>query len=238
MKPHQPPKLWAIIPAAGSGSRFSSHELKQYQRIQSKTVLEHTVNQINLLDLAGCVLVVSEQDTFARTLTFDHPEKIHFCTGGKERVDSVRNGLDYLLSIASEDDWVMVHDAARPCVHLSSLQCLSTTAIAQNKSAILATPVRDTLKKSFANQNYIEKTVNRDQLWQAQTPQISKIGLLKYAIDHALSLDNIAITDEASALEVIHETVLMIPGRADNIKITYPDDLILAKFILASQHEQ
>lgn len=225
--------IWAIIPAAGSGSRFSKSELKQYQRIQSKTVLEHTVERINQLNLSGYVLAISAQDTFAKTLDLSHSEKAHFCIGGKERVHSVLSALNYLTKIASEDDWVMVHDAARPCVDLHSLNHLINSAISQNISAILATPVRDTLKKSF-NHSMIEKTVSRENLWQAQTPQISKIGTLKKAIENALEA-GVVITDEASALEFVGEKVLMVQGRADNIKITYPDDLVLAKLIIESQ---
>jgi 2-C-methyl-D-erythritol 4-phosphate cytidylyltransferase len=226
-------KIWAIIPAAGSGSRFSKTELKQYQIIQDQTVLQHTVSRINQLNLEGYVLAIGEQDDFAQTLAFACQEKLHFCLGGQERVNSVLNALTYLSTIASEDDWVMVHDAARPCVDLASLENLVDTAITQNTHAILATPVRDTLKKAAAH-SVIDKTVSREALWQAQTPQMSKIGILKKAIEHALS-SNMNITDEASALEFMNEKVLLVQGRADNIKITYPEDLVLAKLILESQ---
>lgn len=227
-------KLWVIIPAAGSGSRFSKQALKQYQLIQSKTVLEHTVDRMSQLNLSGYVLVIGEHDTYAKTLHFSHADKAHFCLGGQERVHSVLNGLNYLSQIASEDDWVLVHDAARPCVDLASLQHLVDTATSQNVSAILATPVRDTLKKSLEFESTIEKTVSRENIWQAQTPQMSKIGVLKRAIEKALATD-MMITDEASALEFVGEKVTMVQGRADNIKITYPDDLMLAQLILKAQ---
>ncbi|OTG87151.1 2-C-methyl-D-erythritol 4-phosphate cytidylyltransferase [Acinetobacter sp. ANC 4558] len=232
---HQNNKIWAIIPAAGSGSRFSKTELKQYQLIQNKTVLQHTVERINQLDLAGCVLAVSEQDDFVKTLSFEHATKIHFCLGGRERVNSVLNALIYLSQIASQEDWVLVHDAARPCVDVASLEKLITSAISNNQNAILATPVRDTLKKEKVHA-VIEKTVDRHLMWQAQTPQVSRIGILKHAIEEALAA-NINITDEASALEFIDEAVMLVQGRADNIKITYPEDLVLAKLILESQKE-
>lgn len=229
----QPNKLWAVIPAAGSGSRFSKTELKQYQTIFDKTVLEHTIARLNILPLTGYVLAIGQQDNIAKTLPLSHKEKAHFCLGGQERVHSVLNALQYLLEIASEDDWVFVHDAARPCVSESSLTQLVDTAISKNTSAILAIQVRDTLKY-VADQPKIEKTVSRDCLWQAQTPQIARLEMLKNAIEKALA-DDIVITDEASALEYAGHEVQVVQGRADNIKITYPDDLLLASLILQSQ---
>ena len=226
-------KLWAVVPAAGSGSRFSKTELKQYQYIQNRTVLEHTVNRLNTLDLAGCVLAIGENDNFARTLSFDHKQKLHFCLGGAERVDSVLNALLYLSQIAHDDDWVLVHDAARPCVTTACLEKLVKSAIDSDQSNILAIPVRDTLKQVL-NQNQIEKTVSRALLWQAQTPQMAKLGILRKAIEKAL-IDHMTITDEASALEYADFPVHVVQGRSDNIKITYPDDLELAQLILQSQ---
>ena len=226
-------KIWAVIPAAGSGSRFSKTELKQYQMIQGQTVLEHTISRLNDLPLAGYVLAISENDSVAKTLNFAQPHKAHFCIGGAERVNSVLNALTYLSQIASPDDLVFVHDAARPCVTQDCLNHLVNTAIQENCSAILAIPVRDTLKR-VEQENNIDKTVSREYLWQAQTPQISKLGILKYAIEKALQ-DGVTITDEASALEYVGETVKVVQGRSDNIKITYADDLELAKLILSSQ---
>lgn len=231
---HQPhPKLWVTLPAAGSGSRFSKTELKQYQMIQERTVLEHTVARLNQLPLAGYVLAIGEQDNVAKMLPFSSQEKAHFCLGGAERVNSVLNALTYLSQIASEDDWVLVHDAARPCVSQDCLQQLVNTAITNDQAAILAIPVRDTLKRVVTNFD-IEETVDRSMLWQAQTPQMAKLGVLKRAIEQALQ-DGATITDEASALEHIGEQVSVVQGRSDNIKITYPDDLELAKLILQAQ---
>lgn len=226
-------KLWAVIPAAGSGSRFSKTELKQYQYIQDRTVLEHTIRRISQLPLNGYVLAIGTQDTFAQTLAFQNIDKAHFCTGGSERVHSVLNALNYLLNFADENDWVLVHDAARPCVTVDCLNALVAKAMESNESAILAIPVRDTLKQVKTGA-HIDKTVSRDSLWQAQTPQITKIGKLKKAIEQALE-NNVTITDEASALEYMGETVRVVMGRSDNIKITYPDDLELARLILQSQ---
>jgi 2-C-methyl-D-erythritol 4-phosphate cytidylyltransferase len=227
-----PPKIWAVIPAAGSGRRFSKTALKQYQIIQDRTVLEHTVQRLNALSLAGYVLAISENDSIIQTLNFTQVPHVHFCEGGVERVHSVLNALTYLSQFANVDDLVLVHDAARPCVTEDCLKRLVQTAVQENISAILAIPVRDTLKHVEADR--IHQTVSRQDLWQAQTPQIAKLGLLKYAIEQAL-LNDVNITDEASALEYIGETVKVVQGRSDNIKITYADDLELAKFILSSQ---
>ena len=235
LKPLQlPHKFWAIIPAAGSGSRFSKTELKQYQMIGQKTVLEHTVSRLNQLPLQGYVLAIGSDDDVAQSLPFTNMEKAHFCEGGAERVDSVLNALNYLSIIADADDWVFVHDAARPCVTQDCLVRLVDTAIQSNTGAILAIPVRDTLKRVASAQQDIQETVDRSQLWQAQTPQIAKLGVLKKAIEHALEAQAL-ITDEASALEFVGEKVQVVQGRSDNIKITYPDDLELARLILAAQ---
>lgn len=224
-------KLWAIVPAAGTGSRFSKTHLKQYQTINNLTVLQHSVERLFSLPLQGCVLAVSAQDTFIQTLAFK--QKVHLCEGGQERVNSVLNALNYLLTIANSEDYVLVHDAARPCVGIKQLEDLYITAITQQTSAILATPVRDTLKQVL-DTPHIKKTVDRTALWQAQTPQIAKIGVLKAAIEQAIKC-GVAITDEASALEYSQYPVQVVAGRADNIKITYPEDLVLAQLILQAQ---
>ena len=233
-------QLWAIIPAAGSGNRFSKTQLKQYQTIQEKTVIEHTVHRLNELPLTAYVLAIAENDDFAKTLNFHNLDKALFCHGGKERVNSVLNALNFLSDFADPHDLVFVHDAARPCVSTENLIELVQTALNENCSAILATPVRDTLKRvpkliNSEDENSIETTVSRDELWQAQTPQISTIGLLKSSIEQALK-DQISITDEASALEHMGEKVKVVMGRSDNIKITYPEDLDLARLIIQSQN--
>lgn len=225
--------IWAVVPAAGTGSRFSATKLKQYQKIQDKTVIEHSVKALFQLPLAGCVLAIHPQDTLIHQIKFQNQKKIHFCIGGAERVHSVLNTLYYLRQIAADDDWVLVHDAARPCIHIESLQALLTHATIHSRSSILATPVRDTLKRVGAN-NHIETTVPRDYLWQAQTPQMAKLGVLIAALEQGVANPQM-ITDEASALEAVGEPVDVVLGRSDNIKITYPDDLEFANLVLGSR---
>lgn len=226
--------VWAIIPAAGSGSRFSKVELKQYQKIADKTVLEHTVARLKTLPLLGCVLAIGEHDTVAKSLDFASDADIHFCHGGAERVHSVLNALNYIAQFAEPSDWVLVHDAARPCVSTESLLALWLSVEESKQAAILATPVRDTLKRVVTGTK-IDETVDRSQLWQAQTPQMAPLYVLKNAIEQALAQQAV-ITDEASALEFSGHGVQVVMGRADNIKITYPDDLSLAQLILHAQN--
>lgn len=227
------PKLWAIIPAAGTGSRFSKTELKQYQYIHQKTVLEHTVNAIYQLPLAGCVIALHAEDKFAQQLPL--PASVQFCRGGQERMDSVLVALDHLQNDAQPDDYVLVHDAARPCLHLEQINLLLKFANTDQNAAIIATPVRDTLKKAALNQPMIAHTVDRENLWQAQTPQMVKYQLLREALLY-VKAHHLLVTDEASALEHLQVDVTLLQGRSDNIKITYPDDLALAALILAAKH--
>ncbi|SDB85090.1 2-C-methyl-D-erythritol 4-phosphate cytidylyltransferase [Acinetobacter marinus] len=223
------PKLWAVIPAAGSGQRFSKTDLKQYQKILGKTVLEHSVNALYQLPLSGCVIAISTQDTFAEQIEFVHP--VQFCQGGKERMDSVFAALKYLESYADANDYILVHDAARPCLHVDQLRNIEKFCQTGQNAAIIAVPVRDTLKKSKANQQ-IESTVDRTGLWQAQTPQIIKYSILYRALQHATQ-HQLHVTDEASALEQLNSPIQLIEGRMDNLKITYPQDLDFAKLVLS-----
>lgn len=227
-------KLWAVVPVAGTGSRFSHQHLKQYMQINGQTVLHHSLTALLHLPLAGYVLAKSAQDNYLTTLTLPQQHLAHVCIGGAERVDSVLSALYYLREhLANDEDWVLVHDAARPCVQAEQLLTLYQTACHTGKSAILAVPVRDTLKKATLNQQ-IERTVSREQMWQAQTPQLAKLATLINAIETALK-NGITITDEASALEHCSEPVHLVAGRADNLKITYPEDLELARLILTAQ---
>lgn len=227
-------KIWAIVPAAGSGSRFSKTALKQYQTIQEKTVLQHSVNALFSLPLAGCVLAINPADDFAQTQQFDETQKVHFCHGGKERVYSVLNALYYLRSMADENDYVLVHDAARPCVSQQSLVDLVNHVLKHDVSAILATPVRDTLKRVDSGET-INKTVDRSQLWQAQTPQMARLGTLIFALEQALNA-GFTVTDEASALELANLEVHVVQGRSDNIKVTYPEDLQFADLVIRARN--
>lgn len=233
MQPSQPvestlPKRWAVIPAAGTGSRFSTQALKQYQYIGNQTVLQLSVACLATLNVAGCVIVLSADDTLGISLDYALP--VQFCIGGATRADSVLAGIKALDQAASHD-YIIVHDAARPCLHADQIQTIKQFFDQRDATAaIVAVPVRDTLKYSF-DQGFISHTVEREPLWQAQTPQIALYGLLRHALQQALE-DQVVITDEASALEHQGIPIKLIRGRSDNIKITYPEDLKLAELIL------
>lgn len=225
-----PVKLWAVIPAAGAGKRFSQTQLKQYLKIAGSTVLEHSVAALYQLPLAGCVIAIAAEDEVAQSLTFQYP--VSFCLGGQERMDSVLAGLESLKQYAHPDDYVLVHDAARPCLHHEQMKKITDFCQTGQDAAIIAVPVRDTLKKAD-HSSMIEATVSREQLWQAQTPQIVKFSILYQALQYVVE-NKLLVTDEASALEYLKVPVQLIQGRSDNIKITYPEDLALAKLILHS----
>ncbi|EGA72004.1 2-C-methyl-D-erythritol 4-phosphate cytidylyltransferase [Vibrio sinaloensis DSM 21326] len=220
----------AIVPAAGVGSRMQADRPKQYLTIEDKTVLEHTVEKLLAHPLIKSVIVaVSEQDPYYSTLSISQRQDVIRVSGGKERADSVLSGLDYVVKNQLAG-WVMVHDAARPCVSLQDIDSLVATASQHSCGAILASPVRDTMKRANALQD-IEHTVEREALWHALTPQMFKTEPLSQALSRALE-QGVAITDEASALEWMGESPALVQGSATNIKITQPEDLALAEFYL------
>jgi 2-C-methyl-D-erythritol 4-phosphate cytidylyltransferase len=230
-------KYWAVLPAAGSGSRFSTHVSKQYLSILGKTVMQHSVDTLCQLELSGCVVAISAQDDRAQQLSFNHQAMIHWVKGGAERMDSVLAALDYLRPLAQDDDWVLVHDVARPCIRREQLNQLLHELNDNPVGGLLAVPVRDTLKQAVIKPNntqQVVKTVPRDQLWQCQTPQMFRFGILLKALEMAKQ-QQILVTDEANAIELLNLPITLVHGRADNIKITYPEDLALATAILQSQ---
>lgn len=226
------PRLWAVVPAAGSGRRFGGSTPKQYLKLHNQPIMVHSINRLFALPLEGCVIAISPDDELAQTLDYQNPSLLHFVAGGVERMDSVLAGLDFLQDRAASDDWVLVHDVARPCIAVDSLNKLHETLLGDVVGGILANPVRDTLKKVEGGN--IAATVSRDHLWQAQTPQMFRFGLLRDALI-AAKKQNFQVTDEASAVELAGFLVKIVEGRMDNIKITYADDLALAGVILQAQ---
>lgn len=228
------PKYWAILPAAGSGSRFASSIPKQYLTLLDKTVMQHSVDRICQLPIEGCVLAISAGDQTARTLHFVRPALLHWVTGGAERMDSVLAAMQYLQQFASEQDWVLVHDVARPCILATDLKHLLDSLRHDAIGGLLAVPVRDTLKRGHAGQ--VVETVPRDHLWQCQTPQMFRFGVLLKALQQARAQQQL-VTDEAGAIEQLGLPVKLVNGSSTNIKITYPEDLGLAAAILKAQEE-
>jgi 2-C-methyl-D-erythritol 4-phosphate cytidylyltransferase len=220
----------AIVPAAGVGRRMMANRPKQYLPLLGKTVLEHTVEK--LLDLTcidQIIVVVSVDDPYFTTLSIAQDPRVIRVAGGKERSDSVLCGLNYALQHQLAE-WALVHDAARPCFDAKDIESLIEHALRHDVGAILASPVRDTMKRSDAD-FLIQHTVDRTQLWHALTPQLFKVEPLKQALEAAM-VAGLSVTDEASAFEFIGHAPLLVSGKASNIKITQPEDLALAEFYL------
>ncbi|WP_052692019.1 2-C-methyl-D-erythritol 4-phosphate cytidylyltransferase [Teredinibacter purpureus] len=229
-------KIWAVVPAAGIGQRMEGAVPKQYLPLAGKTVLETTLEKLLELELlAGVVVAINARDThWQKTSLVNHP-KVFICLGGKERSDSVLNALNFVQSLGdgAEEAWVLVHDAARPCVTLDNIRTLIDLAFTEKCGAILASAVSDTLKRVHRN-NIIAATEDRSTLWQAHTPQFFPLQKLRSALEYCREKD-LPVTDEASAIEQVGGKVLVLADRRDNIKVTMPEDLAWAEFILDNQ---
>ncbi len=234
--------VWVVIPAAGIGKRMRSNVPKQYIKIHQKTVIEHTLDRfLYHPDVAGIVIALNSEDPYWKSVSDNLPLNIPLYTveGGLERSDSVLQALDYLSMVERlpPQHWVMVHDAARPCVTQDDINAL--LSLTQNKhtvGGILATPVKDTMKRAKKNSHTILKTESRDDLWHALTPQLFRLGELQEALQNGLD-SQATITDEASAMERVGKYPELIEGSSQNIKITRPDDLELATWLLAAYED-
>ncbi|EPT8450161.1 2-C-methyl-D-erythritol 4-phosphate cytidylyltransferase [Vibrio fluvialis] len=227
-------KITAIVPAAGIGSRMQADRPKQYLILHGHTVLEHTVEVLlRHPDVGQVVVAVSDNDPYFGSLALANHPRVVRVSGGKERADSVLSALDYVCQ-HQLSEWVLVHDAARPCVDHADISQLIATAQTHTVGAILAAPVRDTMKRADGGQN-IDHTVDRVALWHALTPQMFRAQSLMQALTQALAAQAV-ITDEASAFEWLGQKPALVAGRADNIKITQPEDLALAEFYLSRNY--
>lgn len=236
--------IWAVVPAAGVGRRMGAEIPKQYLPLAGRTVIEQTVLRLAALhEVRGVIVATSAADEHwpeveARLQGVAGLRRVE---GGSERCHSVLNALDALAgsadaNAASDDDWVMVHDAARPCVPDSDLRNLINQLANDPVGGLLAHPVRDTMKRDDG-EGRIERTEDRSGLWHALTPQMFRLGLLRSTLANALSAGEL-VTDEASAVEFAGYFPRLVEGRADNIKITHPEDLALAEFFLAKQQPE
>ena len=236
--------VWVIIPAAGIGKRMQAGLPKQYLKLQGRTVLEHTLDCfLGCAEIAGIVVVVGAEDRFWPELSAQFAGlPVFTVTGGQERAYSVLNGLDYLADTLGEnaDVVVMVHDAARPCLPQKDLHLLlAAVDNYADSGAILAMPVRDTMKRAVTRHaiSTVSHTEEREGLWHALTPQMAGLKVLRAALQRALN-DGAAITDEASALEYAGLQPRLLEGAASNIKITRPADLALAEFFLQQRLQE
>ncbi len=225
-------KFWAVVPAAGVGKRMNADRPKQYLLLAGKTVLEQTLLRLLQADVFSAISVaISVEDPYWPELEVASHEKIITAPGGKERADSVLSGLKSICAMASDDDWVLVHDAARPCLTSSDIHHLINSLVDDEVGGILALSSHDTLKNVQGTS--ILGTLDRSHIWRALTPQMFRYGMLKNALEAAEG--NLAVTDEASALELLGLQPKIVEGRPDNIKITRPEDLALAQFYLEQQ---
>jgi len=229
------PHIYAIVPAAGSGQRMrvasNSDFAKQYLSLSGRTILEHSLSTLLAEERIQHIVVslAPDDECWPKLVCANHP-KIVSTHGGETRAQSVLNGLHVLESTVNDHDWVLVHDAARPCFNQALLNRLISELIDDQVGGILAVKAKDTLKMSDAN-NRTQQTLDRSNVWQAQTPQMFRYGLLKNALEYALA-NKVEITDEASAIEHAGYSVKLVEGDSRNLKVTTIDDLALAEFLL------
>ena len=205
---------------------------KQYLQVAGKTVLEHSINK--LLDcnlIAGVAVGVAENDEHWVDLKITHSRFVGHYQGGAERIHTVLNGLDFLQNHAGDRDWVLVHDAVRPCIKVADINYLIEQGLETQAGAILANKVVDTVKK-INSEDQIQQTINRSELALAQTPQLFPLKILKKALNSALENNQLS-TDESAAVEALGLEPIVIEGNRTNVKITTPEDLELAELLIS-----
>ena len=228
-----------LIPAGGVGARFGGTQPKQYTMLCGQTVLQHTVARfLAVPEVAHIGVVVAPSDHCIDQVYAPHglPEKVRIWRcGGETRAESVRNGLAQIMDedIACASDWVLVHDAARCCVPLDAIQRLLAEAGHHPVGGLLAVPMADTVKKADIS-GQVCATIDRSGLWQAQTPQMFRAGLLQQALNR---VDISMVTDESSAIEALGKWPLLVEGDVRNIKLTRPSDAVLAELLLMQEQK-
>jgi 2-C-methyl-D-erythritol 4-phosphate cytidylyltransferase len=239
--PRRAARRFVVVPAAGSGSRFRGPVPKQYADVGGRPLIERTLERLAILDAEAIVVALAPDDAdFARRIALMPNVEAMRC-GGATRADTVRNALATLACRSAEDDWILVHDAARPCVPREALARLVDEIDEDRVGGLLALPLADTLKRGDGEApSRVLRTEERKGLWLAQTPQMFRYGLLRsaYALEAAREA-----TDDAQAIEHLAATGAcamprLVVGSAANIKVTYPDDVALATVLLAHQENQ
>ena len=226
-------RIWAIMPAAGIGRRFRSTTPKQYLSLCGTPIILHSINRLlGVKKIEKLIVALHPEDKHWAKLNIDMP-KVKTINGGKERHYSVLNAIEHLMEFAEKDDWVLVHDAVRPCLSELDLEKLIFELENEKVGGLLASPIVNTLKRVDENME-ISKTVDREQLWSALTPQMFRYGLLKQAFDEQKEA-GIFSTDEAGAIEALGFSPKIVEGEKTNIKITQNADLDLAEFIISSR---
>lgn len=232
--------IWILVPAAGVGSRMQADRPKQYLHLLGKPVIEHTLDTLRaVLPDAEIVIGLNPEDPYWPELHAYH-RTVTVVDGGAERCDTVLNGLKHIADRASADDWVMVHDVARPCVRREDILNLVQQIKDDPVGGLLALPVADTMKRAAFSDHpdtgkaKVASTVDRSHLWHALTPQVFRYALLRDSLVKALE-EEVTITDEASAIEWAGYQPVLVKGQRDNLKITHPDDLWFAELFLKAR---
>ena len=222
---------WAVLVAAGRGERYGGRTPKQYQLLAGRPVLSWSLRVLLAEPSIDAVVVaIAAGDRRFARLPESRDARVRTCLGGTRREHSVANALQALEGRARDEDWVLVHDAARPCLRRSDLRALMTGVAGDPVGGLLAVPLADTLKAADG-EGRSARTVPREGLWRALTPQMFRYGLLRRALALCLDRDR-GVTDEAAAIELLGLRPRLVPGRADNLKVTHREDLALAAGVL------
>ena len=230
--------IWAILPAAGIGRRMGSTIPKQYLTIDGVPLILHSLRRLSAVsEIQKIIVVIHPEDNrwakLQESIVDEFENRIITVMGGDERYQSVLNGLTAVTELAASDDWVLVHDAVRPCIRTSDIENLISKVSLHPVGGLLGSAVDNTLKKVGPDLSVIE-TVDRESYWNALTPQMFRFAALKESIE-AVVASGEQVTDEAAAMEVAGFKPIMIAGHKDNIKITVESDLVLASQILKNQ---
>jgi len=230
-------RLWAIMPAAGTGRRLGGDTPKQYREVAGAPLMEHALRALlQSRDVRGVVVAMDPADPRANTIASLSDERVQTTPGGATRAHSVLAGLDALENQVAEGDWALVHDAARPCLTGDALAALIERARVTGEGVILAEPVADTLKQ-VNDQGEIEQTVDRSILWRAQTPQLFPLLTLRNTLRHCIE-GGVSVTDEAMAMERAGHRVHVVEGASSNIKVTVEADLVFADVFLREAEDR
>ena len=222
-------RYFGLVPAAGSGSRFGADVLKQYSPLAGKPMLAHAIERLLAVpevEVAFVVLAPSDTEFRKRDWSAFGSRVAPLYCGGASRRDSVLNGIIAAASLVDPNDWMLVHDAVRPCLGTPELRRLIDEAGGDEVGGILAVPVADTLKRANGERRIVA-TEPRDGLWLAQTPQMFRHGMLLRALR-----DSVHATDEAAAVEALGHKPRLVEGSSKNLKVTFPADLEIAERIL------
>ena len=224
--------MYAIIVAAGRGQRFVSDVPKQFLEIAGKLAIQHSIDAFDSIDeIKGIVLVMPQNKELWKDIVLTANKPLMYAKGGSSRAESVLHGLEILTSLVEDMSWILVHDAARVCITCSDIKKLIAICNQKKQGGLLVKNINDTIKFS-QDGDYVNKTIDRNNLYAALTPQMFPYRQL---VDVLSNVDSSSITDEASAFEQKGIKPLMVKGRSDNFKLTYADDLLMATFILGKR---